>query len=75
MNKDLRQMTREFLLDEAYNPPDVESYIQSLEKLLDGLKIRNVSDRRKFEVCKDLLRNIKKEVKKLKKELQEIKNQ
>ena len=68
MKVDYGKITRRFLMGEALESPDTFSYIQSLEESLNSITT-NVSGRRRLQVAKEHLRNIRREVRKLNKKV------
>ena len=69
-----RKITRNFLLGEAYEAPDVFSYIQSLEEVLNNITT-NISGQRRMKVAKEHLRNIRRTVRGLNKRVTTLEEQ
>ena len=65
---DYSKITRRFVLGEAYDPPDIFSYIQSLEEALSNIAT-NVSGKRRITVAKEHLRNIRRNARSLNKKV------
>jgi len=62
---DYDKMTRKFMLGESKASPDLFSYVQSLEQILNRLSPKTMRDVRDLEIAKENLREIKKGTKKL----------
>ncbi len=62
---DFRRMTKRFILGEAYDPPNINSYIQSLNELLNNLKPTSQSDKMRIEMAQSHLRELKRSARKL----------
>ena len=58
MKIDYGKITRRFLIGEAFKKPDAFSYIQSLEEILNNITT-NVGGKRRLQVAKEHLRNIR----------------
>ena len=58
MKPDYDKITRRFLIGEAYEKPEPFSYIQSLEEILNNITT-NVGGKRRLQVAKEHLRNIR----------------
>ena len=58
MKPNYDKITRRFLIGEAYEKPEPFSYIQSLEEILNNITT-NVGGKRRLQVAKDHLRNIR----------------
>ena len=68
------KITRRFLLGEAYESPDIFSYIQSLEEALNNIST-NVTGQRRMKVAKEHLRNIRRTVRNLNKKVVTLEEQ
>jgi polyhydroxyalkanoate synthesis regulator phasin len=65
VSTDFYKMTRRFLLGEGYDPPTVDSYIQSLEESLNSIKSRSVKENNKIKIARQHLKEIKRSVRRL----------
>ena len=74
MSIDHNKIARRFLLGEAYESPDVFSYIQSLEEALNNIST-NVTGQRRMKVAKEHLRNIRRSVRSLNKKMVTLEEQ
>ena len=74
MSIDYDKISRQFLLGEAYESPDVFSYIQSLEEALNNIST-NVTGQRRMKVAKEHLRNIRRSVRSLNKKMVTLEEQ
>ena len=61
---DFRRMTREFLLGEA-RAPSLASYIQSVSEVLESVMPNTQRDRRKIEVAKANLKEVRRHTRRL----------
>ena len=68
------KIARRFLLGEAYESPDIFSYIQSLEEALNNIST-NVTGQRRMKVAKEHLRNIRRSVRSLNKKMVTLEEQ
>ena len=68
------KITRRFLIGEAYEAPDVFSYIQSLEEALNNITT-NITGQRRMKVAKEHLRNIRRSVRNLNKRVVTLEEQ
>lgn len=59
------KMTRDFILGEGYSPPDVFSYIQSIDEILDNLNVSSLRNERKVKIAKNHIREIRRNIKKI----------
>ena len=71
---DYDKISRRLLLGEAYESPDVFSYIQSLEEALNNITT-NVTGQRRMKVAKEHLRNIRRSVRGLNKRVVTLEEQ
>ena len=62
---DYNSITRKFLLGEGYNPPRVDSYVQSLSEILRTLTPKTQTERRRVEIALEHVKAIKRHTKKL----------
>ena len=74
MSIDHDKIARRFLLGEAYESPDIFSYIQSLEEALNNIST-NVTGQRRMKVAKEHLRNIRRSVRSLNKKMVTLEEQ
>ena len=74
MSIDHNKIARRFLLGEAYESPDVFSYIQSLEEALNNITT-NITGQRRMKVAKEHLRNIRRSVRGLNKKVVTLEEQ
>ena len=58
MKPNYDKIARRFLIGEAYEKPEPFSYIQSLEEILNNITT-NVGGKRRLQVAKEHLRNIR----------------
>ena len=58
MKPNYDKIARRFLIGEAYEKPEPFSYIQSLEEILNNITT-NVGGKRRLQVSKEHLRNIR----------------
>ena len=58
MKPNYAKIVRRFLIGEAYEKPEPFSYIQSLEEILNNITT-NVGGKRRLQVAKEHLRNIR----------------
>ena len=65
----LNDITRRFILNEGHNPPSLASYIQSLQEIILSLSPRTQTERRRVEMAKNHLREVRKHVKKKEKRI------
>ena len=68
------KITRRFLIGEAYESPTIGSYIQSLEEIISNIKT-NVSGRKRLEIAKSHLREVRRNFRKMKNEVKILKEQ
>ena len=61
---DLRRMTREFLLGESRDP-SLASYIQSISEVLESVMPHTQRDKRKIEVAKANLKEVRRHTRRL----------
>ena len=74
MSIDYDKISRRFLIGEAYESPDVFSYIQSLEEALSNIST-NITGQRRMKVAKEHLRNIRRSVRNLNKRVVTLEEQ
>lgn len=72
---DLRNLTRQFIQNEGQKATSVMSYIQALEETLSLFTPKTQSDRRRLEVSKSHLREIRRLQKKLEEENNKLKEE
>lgn len=81
MSVDLRRLTREFLLNEGKKAkPSVKAYVESVMNSLNSIKVSSKIDKRKIDVAKENLKEIKSltrrleiKIESLEKQLEELK--
>ena len=61
----LNDITRRFILNEGSSAPSLASYIQSLQEIILSLSPRTQTERRRVEMAKNHLREVKKHVRRL----------
>ena len=71
---DYDKISRGLLLGEAYESPDIFSYIQSLEEALNNITT-NITGQRRMKVAKEHLRNIRRSVRSLNKKVVTLEEQ
>jgi|19_taG_2_1085344.scaffolds.fasta_scaffold12801_2 hypothetical protein len=69
----LNDMTRRFLMGESKDPPSIQSYIQAIKEILASMHPRSETDRRRFEMAHNHLRNLKREVRRLEQQVESLK--
>ena len=74
MSINYSKITRRFLIGEAYEAPDVFSYIQSLEEALNNITT-NITGQRRMKVAREHLRNIRRSVRGLNKRVVTLEEQ
>ena len=72
MKIDFDKITRRFLLGEGKGSPNLKSYIQSVNDILNSLKPKTQTESRRVDVAKQQIREIKKLVYKLEHRLEEL---
>ena len=71
---DFRRMTREFLLGEA-RAPSLASYIQSVSEVLESILPNTQRDRRKVEVAKANLNEVRRHTRRLQEQVNVLEEQ
>jgi hypothetical protein len=71
---DLNRMTREFLLGES-TKPSMESYIQSVLETLGAIMPGSQRDRRRVEVAKSNLREVRRQCRKMQEQIRVLEEQ
>ena len=71
---DLNRMTREFLLGES-TKPSMESYIQSVLETLSAIMPGSQRDRRRGEVAKSNLREVRRQCRKMQEQIRVLEEQ
>ena len=74
MKPNYDKITRRFLIGEAYEKPEPFSYIQSLEEILNNITT-NVGGKRRLQVAKEHLRNIRRSFRNLNNKVTTLKEQ
>lgn len=59
-------------MNEGYNPPDINGYIQSLEEILNSMTSNSMREHRRIAIAKENLRNIRRQSKKLQSDYKEL---
>ena len=67
-------MTREFLLGES-RPPSLASYIQSVSEVLESILPNTQRDRRKIEVAKANLKEVRRHTRRLQEQVNVLEEQ
>lgn len=70
---DLDKMTKDFLLNEGHNPPDVQSFIQSIAEILERISPRSQMDAHRLSMAKENLRQIRRSFRRLQEENAQLK--
>ncbi|MDP3987251.1 MAG: hypothetical protein Q8P81_03440 [Nanoarchaeota archaeon] len=71
MSFDIRKSIKDFILGEGLvNKPSLQSFIESVSKILESMKPNSVRETRYLEVAKHQLREVKNGVRKLMEEKQ-----
>ena len=74
MKPNYDKITRRLLIGEAYEKPEPFSYIQSLEEILNNITT-NVGGKRRLQVAKEHLRNIRRTFRNLNKKVVALEEQ
>lgn len=72
---DARKLVNDFILNEGKNPPSLDSYIQSLEETLNSLHPSSQTDRRRLEIARENLRNVRRFSRRIQNRNQELEEQ
>lgn len=62
---DYRKMVKNFLLGESRDPPSIGSYLQSLKETLDSINPSSQTDRRRLDIAKEHLREVRRHSRRL----------
>jgi hypothetical protein len=71
----LRDITRNFIINEGHNPPSLASYIQSLQEILTNLSPSSQTEMRRLDIARNHIREIKRHVKKLEEQVKVLEEQ
>ena len=71
---DLNRMTREFLLGESVKP-SMESYVQSVLETLNAIMPGSQRDKRRVEVAKSNLREVRRQCRKMQEQIKVLEEQ
>jgi flagellar biosynthesis chaperone FliJ len=63
--QDFNKLTKQFLLGEAYEKPNLSSYIQMLQEIITNLRPATARDIRRIQIAKEHLREIRRHAKTL----------
>ena len=74
MNPDFHKITKNFMLNEAYNPNILE-YLNILEGNLRLIKATNRGDQSRLDAAKNIIREVKTRVKKLEEKVSVLEEQ
>ena len=65
MTVDLTRISRRFIMGEAFEPPTIKSYIQSLEETLNSLSPKTIKERNKLQIAKQQLKEVRRHVRRM----------
>lgn len=69
MTIDLHRITRRFIMGEAFDPPTIRSYIQSLEETLRSLSPKTIKEQNKLQIAKQHLKEVRRHVRRMEERL------
>lgn len=71
---DFRRLTREFIMTEGKKPV-METYLQSIEEAMGNLRASSLKDERRIAMAKENLKQVKRYMRGLQKEVETLKEQ